>query len=138
MFCEKCGAEVKENAQFCTECGSIVEKEVEVVQETTNKSDKVWNALGKAGFIGGLICFICSFIPFLNIMAYSMGIPFIVLSALGKKTSDPACYYRANRGLKFAIAAVIIGFVGYILLMFVLGFLEGLASAGSSGTGFYF
>ncbi len=36
MFCEKCGAELKENAKFCGKCGEVVEEIVITVQPDTS------------------------------------------------------------------------------------------------------
>lgn len=37
MFCEKCGAQLDDNAQFCTACGVQVTKKEETRQEEANK-----------------------------------------------------------------------------------------------------
>ena len=114
MYCKKCGTELKEEALYCNNCGESVTVTPEVVSGT-KETPKVWDIFCKIGFIGGLICFICSFIPFLDCMACSFGIPFIVLSALGKKTSNLANYAKASKGLKLSIAATIIGFITWIV-----------------------
>lgn len=119
MYCKNCGAELKSGALFCSECGERAEVVTEVVEQP-KKNTKVWDIFGKIGFIGGLVCFILSFIPFIDLFACSFGIYFIVFSALGKKTSDPGRYVKAVKGLKFSIAGTIIGFVTYIIYMLAL------------------
>lgn len=122
MYCKNCGAELKEGAMFCVECGESVEitdKSLEVVEEKP-KGPKVWDVFSKVGYIGGLVCFICSFIPFIDLVAVSFGIYFIVFSALGKKTLDEELKKKASKGLIFSILAVIIGFVGYIAFIMLM------------------
>ena len=116
MYCKNCGTELREDALYCNHCGESVTVTPEVVSGM-KETPKVWDVFSKIGFIGGIICFICSFIPILNIMACSFGIPFIVLSALGKKTSNLVNYQKAAKGLKFSIAATIIGFVTWIIFV---------------------
>lgn len=118
MFCKNCGTELKENAVFCHQCGESISPEI--VEETKNESPKVWNIFSKIGFVGGLICFITSFIPYIGFASAFMAINFIVLSALGKKTTNLFFYNKAKKGLKFSIAASIIGLIGYVLFLFLI------------------
>ena len=120
MYCKNCGAEIKEGALYCGECGEYVSVTPEVVAEPTKKSTKVWDIFSKVGFIGGLVCFILSFIPLVDIFACSFAIYFIVFSALGKKSSIEECRAKAAKGLGFSVAATIIGFIGYIIFMFAM------------------
>ena len=123
MYCKNCGAEIREGAIFCTECGESVETIVnsfEIIEEQKTKGTKVWDIFSKIGYIGGLVCFICSFVPFINIFACSFGIYFIVFSALGKKTQDEALKSKASKGLVFSILATVIGFVGFIIIEILL------------------
>lgn len=119
MYCRVCGAKLKEGALFCSECGAEVEGVQEVVEQPKS-SPKVWDIFSKVGFIGGLVCFILSFIPFIDLVACEVAICFIVLSALGKKSYNPDSYARASKGLGFSIAAAIIGFISYIFYMVIL------------------
>lgn len=119
MYCKVCGAKLKEDALFCSECGADVSITPEVVEQP-KKNTKVWDVFSKVGFIGGLVCFILSFIPIIDIFACSFGVYFIVFSALGKKSSIESCRSKASKGLTFSILSLIIGFVGYIVFVMAM------------------
>ena len=115
MFCKNCGEELKENAVFCHLCGCETQDSTE-----PKKSPKVWDVFSKVGYIGGLICFIVSFLPFYGFIASCISPNFIVLSALGKKSTNLFYSHRASKGLKFSIASAIIGVVTYILFFVII------------------
>lgn len=116
MFCKNCGTELKENAVFCHQCGTDAANTTKDVEKPT---PKVWDVFSKVGYIGGLICFITSFIPIIGLLPGVMAINFIVFSALAKQTNNLLAYNKAKKGLSFSIAATIIGIVGYFLFVFV-------------------
>lgn len=120
MYCKNCGNELQEGTLFCSKCGCAIETSTETIENPTKESPKIWNIFAKAGHIGGIICLICSFIPFFSLFASGMAINFIVLSALGKKTNLPEYYWKATKGLQFSIAATIIGFVAYFVFFIVI------------------
>ena len=66
MYCKNCGKELQDGSLFCSMCGNSVEASTE---ETKKETPKVWNVFAKAGYIGGLVCLICSFIPFVGLRA---------------------------------------------------------------------
>lgn len=120
MYCKKCGAELVEDSIFCHQCGASNDDENNIINEQPKQSPKIWNIFAKIGYIGGIICFIVSFIPYFSLYASGMAIDFIVLSALGKKSTIPEYYKKAKKGLGFSIAGTIIGIVIYILFIAII------------------
>ncbi len=47
MFCEHCGAKIKEGAQFCQSCGKSTSETVNHVNTTDNTTDNTTEPLGK-------------------------------------------------------------------------------------------
>ena len=121
MFCKNCGEKLKENAVFCHQCGCDNTEERKTIEP--KKSPKVWDVFCKVGNIGGIICFIVSFIPFFGLIASCIAPEFIVFSALGKKSSNLFLTTKANRGLIFSILAIIIGIITYFLFIFIIFYL---------------
>ena len=122
MFCSKCGKLVDNDAKFCPYCGSEIEqeeKELEVV-EVDNEEEKVekgpWQAFATVGYILGLVGFILSFFT----VGLNIALPGLVFSIMGKNTTDKEKWEKANKGLKFAIAGIIIGTITSIILGIVL------------------
>ena len=120
MFCKNCGKELNDTVLFCPACGHDVDPLGVSKEETTKKTPKVWDVFCKIGYTGGLVCFILSFIPFVGFFAGCLAPNFIVFSALGKQSGNLYLSQKGAKGLKFSIAATIIGIVGYFLFFIIL------------------
>lgn len=114
-FCKNCGKELSEGQVFCPECGQSQNDEV-VVETEQPKVAKVWGVFAKLSKIFGIVAFILSFIPFLNIISWELGPVAIVFSILGKK--DPTCTDLCKRGLVFGILGTVLGLVLYFVYFF--------------------
>ena len=112
MYCKKCGNNLEPGAKFCPECGEavVVERvyvEPQVVSSTTKKPHvpKCFTVFGNLGYTFGIISFICSFIPFVNLVTAELAVAGIVFSALGKRDYNNAS--KAQKGLTFNILGTI-------------------------------
>ena len=134
MYCKNCGAQIPNDSKFCTYCGSKMENEdvvyvkedvvndVELVNnnnEPVNTSKGPWNGFAKAGNVLGIVSICIFWIPIYGlIFAFSLGIPGIVLSSLGKRSTSYR--NRANAGLTLSIISLALAFVAYIIFIVIL------------------
>ena len=125
-FCVICGKELNEQEKFCPNCGAEVEGEVKEEQVTEPQPilksvPKCFTIFGKIGPIIGLVAFITSFIPFVNMLSFEIGPVGIVFCILGKK--DIHLISKCSRGLKFSIWGTVLGFVLYIVYIVIFSML---------------
>ena len=123
-FCMNCGKELQAEEKFCPACGTAVEAEevAEAVSEPKKESvPKCFTIFAKIAKVVGLVAFICSFIPFINVLSFEIGPVGIVFSILGKK--DPFMVYSCKKSLKFSIWGTVLGFVLYIVYTVIFAFL---------------
>lgn len=116
-FCANCGKELQAEEKFCPSCGASVEtedvvEEIKVEEVKKPSVPKCFTIFAKLGYIFGLVSFIISFIPFINVLAAELGPVGIVFSILGKK--DPFMVPKCRKGLAFSIWGTILGIVLYI------------------------
>lgn len=120
MYCKVCGKEVADDTVFCPYCGAKLDNNDNDVLDTEEVSEHndngPWKVFAIVGYVLGIIGFVGSFL----VWGLSFSVPGIVFSALGKKSTDPEKQAKANKGLKFAIAGTIIGFVATFALVVVL------------------
>lgn len=146
MYCKHCGKELDENIRFCPACGteqkvaSQVDEEIvseataeqvapeSVAAETTAevaeepKQPKVWRVFSIIGKVLGIVSISICWIPFM--LGFSLGIPGIVFSCLGKKYHTP----ETDKNFKVGLTLSIIGLVGsllsyiiYVIVVMVIG-----------------
>lgn len=125
-FCMNCGKELKDDEKFCPACGTEVEKEEELVNEILDEPEtkpvpKCFTIFAKIAKVFGLVTFICSFIPFVNVLALEIGPVGIVFSILGKK--DPEMIDSCKKSLKFSIWGTVLGLVLYFVYIIVFAML---------------
>ena len=125
-FCSNCGRELQAEEKFCPSCGTSVETEnvvdeVNVEEVKTPSVPKCFTIFAKLGYIFGLVSFIISFIPFVNILACELGPVGIVFSILGKK--DPFMILKSKKGLKLSIWGTVLGIVLYFIYTIIIALL---------------
>ena len=103
-YCENCGNELNENANFCPNCGKEVVVE-EVVEENIQSTYTV-STHGVIGFIMSLVLF---FGLTNKIILWCVGIPAIVFSILGINDKKNLKHGFAVAGLIIAIISMFIG-----------------------------
>lgn len=131
MYCKHCGSRLDDDARFCPNCGASVQKEESEFTATElpkaayepieEKPAKVWSVFALLGKILGIVCFVASFIPWINWISLEVGVIGIVFSCLGRKAKTEEADSNCSTGLKFSIAAVILslilGIVYYVLFL---------------------
>jgi hypothetical protein len=140
MFCSECGQKNQDDAKFCVKCGKKLtavealsspspepEKPPEPVfqdsiQARATSNDSVAHvstelkdsgtvtAMSVIGFVFGLIGMLGSFIPCIGALAFYIGIPAAIISAIGLGIA-----YSQNTKKTFAIVAVTISLIGVVI-----------------------
>ena len=127
MYCKKCGKMVEDGSAFCPYCGAdLREQQVEEVKESeeaevleatpTNEDNGPWKVFALLGFILGIVSLAGS----LFFIGLTTGVPGIVFSILGKKSSNPDKQAKAAKGLKLSIWGLVISIVVYTALFVVV------------------
>lgn len=140
VYCKNCGAEVP-TEDICPKCGTLVEGEVEVVQEVVEQIPvkDPGKVLGIVSLILGIVSIVgncCTCIPVISwIVAFALPIFAIVgliLGIVGMKKSKKAGFKNtfAIIGLIISIVGIIIAIVSIVLSVFGLSM---FAIAGASG-----
>lgn len=131
MFCPECGHQNIDDAKFCQKCGkkflpeatmssssppvfqtssqqpsSSVGDSVKYVSTEPKDSGTV-TVMSVIGFVFGLIGMLGSFIPCIGALAFFIGIPAAIISAIGLGIA-----YSQNAKKTFAIVAVTISLIG--------------------------
>ncbi len=110
-FCEKCGAELEENAKFCQSCGAAIDVNSGVFTGEVLGADKADTEKNRA----------------LGIISY-IGILFIVPILMSTKSKFAR--YHANQGLVIFLATVILGLIcGVISTIPFMGMIGELLSS---------
>ena len=120
MYCKKCGKEVEEGSAFCPYCGAdLRDQEAEVIDAddaSVSEDNGPWKVFALIGFILGIISLAGSIL----FIGLTTGVPGIVFSILGKKSSNPTRKSQAAKGLKMSIWGLILSVVVYIVFIVVL------------------
>ena len=123
MYCKKCGKMVEDGSTFCPYCGAdLREEQVEVNENDVaeaapaNEDNGPWKVFALVGYILGIVSLAGSIL----FIGLGTGVPGIVLSILGKKSTNPDRQQKAAKGLKLSIWGLIISTVLYIVLIVVL------------------
>ena len=123
MYCKKCGKMVEDNSAFCPYCGADlrgqeeVNEAIEVAEATpANEDNGPWRVFALLGFILGIVSLAGS----LLFIGLTTGVPGIVFSILGKKSSNPDKQAKAAKGLKLSIWGLVISIVVYTALFVVV------------------
>ena len=123
MYCKKCGKMVEDGSTFCPYCGSdLREEQVEVNENDVaeaapaNEDNGPWKVFALVGYILGIVSLAGSIL----FIGLGTGVPGIVFSILGKKSTNPERQQKAAKGLKLSIWGLIISTVLYIVLIVVL------------------
>jgi hypothetical protein len=119
MFCSACGQQNPDDAKFCANCGKQVTasttaqpsspKAPAYVHTELRESGAV-TALSVIGFVFGLIGMMGSFIPCIGSLAFFIGIPAALISAIGLGIA-----YAQNAKKTFAVVAVTISLIGVVI-----------------------
>ena len=99
MYCNKCGAEIDDQAVVCVKCGCAVGNVVK-----TQSNDGKTNSASVTSFIISLVCLFFCWTGFLSVMG---GVASVILAIIGlKKTST-----SDEKGKGFAITGLILGII---------------------------
>lgn len=120
MFCSACGQKNEDDATFCTKCGKQITTST-TAQKTSPSAAPVYvsselkesgavTAMSVVGFVFGLIGMMGSFIPCLGSLAFYIGIPAALISAIALGIA-----YSQNTKKTFAIVAVTISLIGVVI-----------------------
>lgn len=120
MFCSACGQKNTDDATFCTNCGKQITTSTTAqpsspiaapayVSSELKESGTV-TAMSVVGFVFGLIGMMGSFIPCLGSLAFYIGIPAALISAIALGIA-----YSQNAKKTFAIVAVTISLIGVVI-----------------------
>ena len=121
MKCPFCGKELPDDAKYCSFCGEEMAEKESLIDETTPehqmpKEPKVWITFAKVGHTLGIISICLCWIPLLTLS--TVGIPGIVLSALGKKSK--LYNHDAHVGFALSLAGSIICSIVYYILIIII------------------
>ena len=131
MFCSECGEKNEADANFCTNCGkkflpaktapsSSAEQSSSAETSSTSaaptyvhtelKDSGTVTAMSVIGFVFGLIGMMGSFIPCIGSLAFYIGIPAALVSAIALGIA-----YSQNAKKTFAVVAVTISLIGVVI-----------------------
>lgn len=120
MFCSACGQQNTDDATFCTKCGKQITTSTTaqpsspiaapVYVSSELKESGTVTAMSVVGFVFGLIGMMGSFIPCLGSLAFYIGIPAALISAVALGIA-----YSQNTKKTFAIVAVTISLIGAVI-----------------------
>lgn len=134
MFCSECGQQNADDAKFCMKCGKKLDtvetvplpdkdpskptypssqdsiKESSVNASTELKDSGTVTAMSVIGLVFGLIGMLGSFIPCIGALAFYVGIPAAIISAIGLGIA-----YSQNAKRTFAIVALTISLIGVVI-----------------------
>lgn len=126
MYCKKCGKMVEDGSTFCPYCGAdLREEQVEVNENEVaeaapaNEDNGPWKVFALVGYILGIVSLAGSLI----FLGLTTGVPGIIFSILGKKSTNPDRQQKASKGLTLSIWGLIISVVVYIALIVVVAIL---------------
>jgi hypothetical protein len=131
MFCSECGQQNEADAKFCSNCGnkflsaastpSSSAEQPSSAQMSSNSATLTYayselkdsgtvTAMSVIGFVFGLIGMMGSFIPCIGSLAFYIGIPAALISAIGLFIA-----YSQQAKKTFAIVAVTISLIGVVI-----------------------
>ena len=120
MFCPKCGQQNLDDATFCTKCGKQMTNATTAQPSSPSaapahvnsefKDSGTVTAMSVVGFVFGLIGMLGSFIPCIGSLAFYIGIPAALISAIALGIA-----YSQNAKKTFAIVAVTISLIGVVI-----------------------
>ena len=120
MFCEHCGQEIPDVAQWCSACGTQVTVRTTATPSRGSaagvapapelRDSGAVTALSVIGLVFGLIGMLGSFIPCLGSLAFFVGIPAAIASAIAL-----AIAYAQKAKRTFAIVALTISLIGVVI-----------------------
>ncbi len=123
MYCNKCGAQISEDAQFCPFCGEPqFNRDFETgntYRETTPEERKKYgqatkNNLGLAGFVVSLVGLVS--------VSFALAVIGLVLSTIGYRRRDQYSDYNklARAGMIIGIIVLVIWLILFVAILFAM------------------
>ena len=148
-YCSSCGSQVNDNEKFCANCGALIESNTETTSEVKEeiKEEVKWetsyedyqpeevlesgpNAKDKLAKIGatlGILGFVFSFIPLLNMFGCDLALIGLIFGIIGKKgAATEEGKAKARKAFSFGLAGLLISIVTIYIYTFIFGVLESM------------
>lgn len=120
MLCPECGQQNTDDSKFCTSCGKPIKpltaeqlfssSAAPPYMSADQKESGAVTAMSVVGFVFGLIGMLGSFIPCIGSLAFYIGIPAALISAIALGIA-----YSQNAKKTFTIVALTISLIGVII-----------------------
>jgi hypothetical protein len=120
MFCPECGQQNTDDSKFCTSCGKPITLLTKIRPSSPStapananadlKESGAVTAMSVIGFVFGLIGMLGSFIPRIGSLAFYIGIPAALISAIALGIA-----YSQNAKRTFAVVALTISLIGVVI-----------------------
>ena len=105
------------NNEVYTETANTQPQQVTYAQPLTQPENKLWQVFANVSYIMGIVCMICAFVPYVDVVSSEVAIIGIVLGALGMKS--PSLKDKAKNGMIFNIIAIAASIIIACIYIFI-------------------